>query len=227
MPRPTLPPAYLLPVALAIGCAASPARPIRQARGEPDVRNPPELTESADKAEQPRAETKPMPMPMPAPGGPEAATAEAKGPTVPVRVSLDGRAAAFEAATGHWVVPGTVSGSPMFRFDLEPSAGRFERMLIVLWEYRGGRPDPETEVRILGMADLPPGRAFPLDRPAAAEGVGAVRIRTKGGDSAETVPLRPGTTYLAWLQVQTSARREGSPWPWPYLRFTVAAEPAP
>lgn len=167
----------------------------------------------------PRSEASPADDPWVRAGEPAKPGAPVRPPApVYVRMFLDGRPAAPAADTdpGVFTVPGKVGLSPRFRYELTPAAGKFDRLVIVLSEFREGKADPATEHRILGLGQLGPDAEFPLDRPGSG-----VFIRTPAGGNVESVRLKPDTTYQAHIQVQTTTRREGGYWPQPFLRFTT------
>jgi len=146
-------------------------------------------------------------------GAPTAAT----DPEPYVRARLDGKPARFDRPSGHWVVNDPVSMSPQMEYTLSAKAGELQLLLIVLGEYLPGpvEPplDPRTEMKIVALADLPPGKPFRLDEPG-------VRIRLRSGETVERISLKPNTEYVAWIRIMTTGRsKETTPWPWPYLRF--------
>jgi hypothetical protein len=193
----------------AAGCTWTPTRP--------------ELVAPADGPPPPRAAAI-RPAGMPGQDGPAGTSdiSSAAAPKAYVTVTLDGKPAVFDRDTGHWVVRDAVSTSPRFLYTLSPIAGDLRRLLLVVGEYRSGRPeppiDPLTEMKIVAFTDLPAGTPFALDFPGSG-----VRVRLASGESVERIRLKPGVEYAVWMQITTSGRmRDGNPWPWPIVRFTTA-----
>lgn len=156
-------------------------------------------------------------------GGPTGRTGDGTAPSTAVdpenyvRTLLDGKPARFDRPSGHWVVDHPVSRSPQMEYTLSAKAGELRLLLIVLGEYSPGPAepplDPRTEMKIVALADLPPGKPFRLDEPG-------VRIRLRSGETVERISLKPDTEYIAWMQINTTGRsKESTPWPWPILRF--------
>jgi len=199
--------------ALVIGCAETPQRLLPQSHGvADDPRNPPLALRTHSPA-----------LPEVSAGNVGSGGLAGEGPApVPdtvrlLRLELDGKPAEYDAKIGQWEVKGTVSASPKFVYTLAPEAGELISLVVVMYEVREGKGDADNGLRLNALGDLPPGKPFPLNHPGHG-----VRIRTADGQSVEQVTFTAGTTYLAWVQVQTTGRRDGKPWPWPQMRFTIA-----